>query len=278
MTLPIIAGRRRGVTRDRSSLGSMAPPVLVLGASLGTTQELWNPVIDLLDSEFAEGDGYEILTWDLPGHGDSPASDTSFTISDLADSVLALVDKEFGPSTEFVYAGDSVAGQVAYELASRNLSRVKAALPVCSAPKIGTAQAWAERAELVRGSGVEALVDGARARWFGPGFVENRPEVAQPLLDALTTVDADSYIHLCGALAEFDATDRLAGITTPVIVVLGEDDAAVPVDDAAMPAAEVQTGVAIVLPKVGHLAPVEDPDDVAGILLSVLADPTEMTD
>ncbi len=280
MSIPTIATQRRGASRDRAQreAASGDVPVLVLGCSLGTSHSMWDKVIGLLDAEFGEGDGYEILTWDLPGHGDSPASEAPFTISDLADAVLAAVEREFGPETAFVYAGDSVGGQVAYELASRNLPRVRAALPVCSAPKIGTPQAWAERAELVRTQGVPSLVDGARQRWFGPGFVDHHPEVVQPMLDHLLTVDAGSYILLCGALAEFDVTDELPHINTPLIIVLGEDDAAVPVDDAADPAAVVRTGVAVVLPEVGHMAPVEAPDDVAGILSAILADPRSMTD
>lgn len=277
MSIPIIATQRRGAVRDRSA-GFGDVPVLVLGCSLGTSHTMWDRVIDLLDAEFAEGDGYEILTWDLPGHGDSPASDAEFTVADLADAVLAAVDREFTPETPFVYAGDSVGGQVAYELAARNLPRARAALPVCSAPKIGSEKAWADRAELVRNEGVAALVEGSRQRWFGPGFVENNPDVAQSMLDALSAVDAGSYIHLCGALARFDVREALSDINTPLIVILGEDDVAVPVDDAAQPAAVVRTGVAVVLPEVGHLAPVEAPDDVAGILSAVLADPTSMTD
>lgn len=278
MGIPIIATQRRGAVRDRAAESAAADaaevPVLVLGCSLGTSHAMWSQVIDLIESEFAEGDGYEILTWDLPGHGDSPASTEPFTISDLADAVIAAVDAEFGPEAPFVYAGDSVGGQVAYELAVRGLPRLRAAVPVCSAPVIGTPQGWADRAEVIRTQGVGAMVEGSRQRWFGPGFVDEHPELAQSLLDALPGVDADSYIHLCGALAAFDVREALPHIHTPLIIVLGEDDQAVPVDDAAEPAAIVRTGVAVVLPEVGHLAPVEAPDDVAGILLSVLDDPT----
>ena len=280
MSIPVIATQRRGPVRERGGAGtrSAETPVLVLGPSLGTAHTLWDKVIDLLDGQFAEGDGYEILTWDLPGHGDSPASDAPFTVTDLGDAVLAAVDANFGPDTPFVYAGDSVGGQVAFDLATRNLPRVRAAVPVCSAAKIGTAQAWADRAELVRSEGVGALVEGSRQRWFGPGFVEANPQVAESLLNGIPGVDPGSYIHLCGALAEFDVREMLPEVRTPLVVVLGEDDVAVPVEEAAEAAGIVRTGVAVVLPEVGHLAPVEAPDDVAGILASVLADPTGMTD
>lgn len=277
MSLPTIATQRRGAVRDRT--GEFADvPVLVLGCSLGTSHRMWEPVISRLEAEFGEDDGYEILTWDLPGHGYSPAAEEPFTISDLADSVLEAVDAHFGEGTPFVYAGDSVGGQVAYELATRGLSRVRAALPICSAPQIGSPQAWADRAELVRNEGTAAMVEGSRQRWFAPGFAAKHPEIAEPLLEELSNVDDGSYAHVCGALARFDVRESLPYVNIPLIVILGEDDAAIPVDGAAEPAAVVRTGVAVVLPEVGHLAPVEAPDDVAGILSAVLADPTSLTD
>ena len=65
-------------------------PLLVLGPSLGTSTALWNETAPLL------ADDVDLLAWDLHGHGDSPRADSTFTVGDLADAVVDLVDEHAG--------------------------------------------------------------------------------------------------------------------------------------------------------------------------------------
>ena len=66
-------------------------PLLVVGPSLGTTVEtLWSACA----SELANA--YDVVGWDLPGHGRSPAATVPFSVADLAAAVLALADEVLG--------------------------------------------------------------------------------------------------------------------------------------------------------------------------------------
>ena len=63
-------------------------PLLVLGPSLGTTLDVWQPQLPELTA------GWRVLRYDLPGDGDSPPAE-GFTIDDLARAVLDLVDEPY---------------------------------------------------------------------------------------------------------------------------------------------------------------------------------------
>jgi hypothetical protein len=73
----------------------------------------------------------------------------------------------------------------------------------------------------VRTSGTDAVVELATQRWFGTGFIDRQPDVVAALVAALRNTDNESYAQACEALAEFDVTDRLGEITTPVLAIAG---------------------------------------------------------
>lgn len=244
--------------------GPQGAPLLVLGPSLGTsTATLWAPAARRLT------DRLRVLGWDLPGHGNSPAA-TGFDIAELADAVLDAVD-DLHPGATFHYAGDSVGGAVGLQLLLAARGRVATATLLCTGATIGEPTQWRERAQLVRTSGTAALLETAPLRWFDPGYPDRRPEVVTDLLDALAKTDAESYAAVCEALATFDVTDRLPDVTAPVLAVAGASDVPTPPDGLRRIADGVRDGRLVVLDRVGHLAPAESPELVAGLIASHVA-------
>ncbi|WP_375500652.1 4-carboxymuconolactone decarboxylase [uncultured Jatrophihabitans sp.] len=237
-------------------------PLLVVGPSLGTTGEsLWSACAALLD-------GFEVLAWDLPGHGRSDPADGPFTIEELADAVVAAVAPVLAGRGEraFDYAGDSVGGAVGLALLLYHPERIRNVTLACTGARIGSEQAWTERAALVRREGLGPMVKSSPGRWFGPGFAEREPQRAETLLRALRDADPESYVLVCEALARFDVRERLGEITRPVLAVAGEHDQATPVANLQ----EVVEGIAgsrlAVLTGIAHLAPAEAPEVVAGLI------------
>jgi 3-oxoadipate enol-lactonase/4-carboxymuconolactone decarboxylase len=257
--------------------GSLTPepdlPLLVLGPSLGTSSHaLWNQAALLLSGRF------QLLGWDLPGHGDSPAARAPFSIADLATSVLSLADDALAargePGGSFLYAGVSAGGATGLQLLLDHPGRITAAAVVCSGAVIGTPQGWAERAQTVRTGGTAAIVEGSIKRWFAPGFTEQEPAVASTLVQSLRDTDRFSYAWVCEALAGFDVRDRLAQIDVPVLAIAGAHDGVTPPDSARQIADGVTAGRVTVLPGVSHLAPAEDPATVAALLAQLGASTT----
>lgn len=237
-------------------------PLVVLGPSLGVSTRLWQTVAADLAQDF------DVVAWDLPGHGVSAPASDAFSIGDLATAVLDVVDR-LG-ATRFSYAGDSVGGAVGLQLAVQAPDRVAAVAVVCSGARIGDAQMWADRAATVRRSGTPVMIAAASQRWFAPGFLDRAPEVGGALLGDLQHTDAESYALACGALADFDAHDRLSEIAVPVLAISGALDVAAPPELGRRVADGVQRGRFVELPGVAHLAPVEAPAQTAALLRDLL--------
>ncbi|WP_332759847.1 alpha/beta fold hydrolase, partial [Pseudarthrobacter sp.] len=115
-------------------------PLLVVGPSLGTSTVLWSEAASLL------GNDYDVVAWDLPGHGVSPAATETFDVAGLADAVVDLVDS-IAPGEAFHYAGVSLGGATGLQLGIKHGERLKSLSVQCTGAKIGTPEAWLERAE-----------------------------------------------------------------------------------------------------------------------------------
>ncbi|OMH34930.1 alpha/beta fold hydrolase [Tersicoccus sp. Bi-70] len=258
MTVP----RLTAVDFRRPAEDGRTRPLVVLGPSLGTAaQPLWQRTADLL------ADDLDLIAWDLPGHGTSAPQAEPFTIAELAAGVLELLDRVAADGAGPVgYAGVSVGGATGLQLLLDAPERFRAAAIICSGAKIGDPVAWRERAETVRASGTPVMVTGSAQRWFGPGFLAREAPTATALLSSLQHADRFSYARVCEALAGFDARDRLAEITVPVLALAGAADEVAPMGLAREIAEHVQDGRAVELPGVAHLAPAEDPGATAALL------------
>jgi 3-oxoadipate enol-lactonase len=243
-------------------------PLLVVGPSLGTSSVLWTQAGSLLGNDF------DVVAWDLPGHGVSPAAAETFSVADLADAVVELVDS-IAPGEKFHYAGVSLGGATGLQLGIKHGDRLKSLSVQCSGAKIGTPGGWLERAETVRNQGTPVMIQGSAERWFAPGFMDREPEVSSRLLHSLRDADRFSYAFCCEALAGFDVREQLGSITVPTQVVAGA------LDDVAPPsmADEVVVGItagggtasAATLGGVAHLAPAEAPAHTAELMRSLMS-------
>jgi 3-oxoadipate enol-lactonase len=238
-------------------VGPAGAPLLVLGPSLGTSTLLWEWASPLLRER------YRVSAWDLPGHGRAPVQHEAFTTAQLATAVLEAV-----PDERFLYAGVSLGGAVGLEVLLAAPDRVAAAAIICSGAKIGTPEAWAERAAQVRSQGTASLVVGSAQRWFAPGSIERLPDVTGRLLHALRDADDESYARCAEALAGYDVRARLAEIGMPVLALWGEHDAITPEALARQIAEGVQHGGIDMIAGAAHLAPAEQPEAVASRLLA----------
>lgn len=259
MTAPILRGTLTPVAADVSGA-----PLLVLGASLGTTSALWETATAELAQHF------RVLRFDLPGHGLSAPATAPFELSDLAEAVVALVDSVGGG--RFSYAGVSFGGAIGIELALSSAGhRLDALAIICADAKFGTSSGWLERAESVRRQGTASLVAGSAQRWFPPDFMARQPARASQALDGLLTIDDESYALCCEALARFDRTADVGAIFTPTAVVAGDSDGVVTAEDAArLTSAIAGSQLTVLLEATGHQANLERPDRVAAILKALV--------
>lgn len=242
-------------------------PLLVVGPSLGTSSVLWSDAATLLS------DDYDVVAGQVPGHGVSPAATETFDVAGLADSVVDLVDA-IAPGETFHYAGVSLGGATGLQLGIKHGERLKSLSVQCTGAKIGTPEAWLERAETVRSQGTPLMIQGSAQRWFAPGFMDREPERSSRLLHALRDTDRFSYAFCCEALAGFDVRDELGSITVPTQAVAGAEDTVAPPSLARETVDGITAGGgtanAVTLEGVAHLAPAEAPAHVAELLRTLI--------
>jgi 3-oxoadipate enol-lactonase len=234
-----------------------------VGPSLGTSTILWTAAAALL------GDDYDVIGWDLPGHGISPTVTEGFDVGELADAVVDLVDS-VSPGANFHYAGVSLGGATGLQLGIKHGDRLRSLSIQCSGPKLGTPEGWLERAETVRKLGTPVMIQGSAERWFGPGFMDQQPDFSSRLLHALRDADRFGYAFCCEALAAFDVREQLGSITVPTQLIAGVEDSVAPPSTAESVAVGLRAGggfaVVETLDGVAHLAPAEAPGIVADLM------------
>jgi 3-oxoadipate enol-lactonase/4-carboxymuconolactone decarboxylase len=261
VTVPTITAVRLTGAANRAEL-----PLLVLGPSLGTSATtLW--------SECAAGltDVFDVVAWDLPGHGyNHTVPDESFTMAELAGGVLKVLEEILEQRDQyagtFAYAGVSVGGAVGLQLLLDHPSRVSSAVLLGTGAKIGDPAMWGGRVGQVSVSGTPVMVSGSAERWFGPGFLDRRPDTGSALLHALQDTNDEGYIQVCEALAEFDVRDQLGKIDAPILAVAGAADGVTPTRGLREIAERGQRGQLVELEGVAHLAPAEAPERVARLI------------
>jgi 3-oxoadipate enol-lactonase len=203
--------------------GSRDRPCLVLSNSLGTDLGMWDAQAEALSGDFF------VLRYDTRGHGKSAGSREPFGIERLGRDVLALLD-HLGIG-QAAFCGISMGGLTGQWLAIHAPQRIGKLVLANTAAKIGTAEAWKARAAQVRAAGMDAVADGAAARWFTPDFIERAPGTVARMVGTLRAQDAEGYAACCDALAAADLRDAVGGIPVPTLVIAGEHDPVTTVAD-----------------------------------------------
>lgn len=240
-------------------IGPADAPLLVLGASLGTSSVLWEDALPGLVERF------RVAVVDMPGHGASAPARESFTMGDVADAVAAAV-AELGEDS-ILYAGVSLGGAVGLELLLRHPQLVRRAAIIASGAILGEPQGWIDRAAQVRAQSTSTLIIGSAQRWFAPGSIERNPVITGRLLHVLQDTDDESYALCCEALAQYDVRARLGEIAVPVLAVWGAHDEVTDERSLREIADGVQDGRATGLAEASHLPPADDAAAVVAVLV-----------
>ncbi|MET9544302.1 4-carboxymuconolactone decarboxylase [Streptomyces sp. NPDC006627] len=233
-------------------------PVLILGASLGTTWHMWDRQIPDLTRH------WRVFRFDMPGHGGAPAHPCG-SVGELAERLLATLD-ELGVQ-RFGYAGCAFGGAIGAELALRHPERVASLALIAASPRFGTADEFRQRGVIVRSNGLDPIARSAPERWFTPGFAAAQPAITDWAVQMVRTTDPGCYIAACEALAAFDVRAELGRIGVPTLVLVGSEDQVTGQGEARTLVAGIPDSRLAVVPGASHLAPVEQPAAVTDLLV-----------
>ncbi len=205
------------------------------------------------------------VAFDFPGHHRSGSLDSLGSVERMAQFTGALIDKLGLPPA--VVLGHSMGGSVALELA---LSRpqVVRALVLCA-----TAAQYPESPELLER--YRLITEGKARRHFDPSaFSKATPKeiVAAGFADSFKTDPRAVYPNLL-ALRQWEAVSRLDQISTPALVIVGEDEDATFGEQAEL-LATLPNARKLVIPKAGHMLPAEQPGPLADAIVQFLEELT----
>jgi 3-oxoadipate enol-lactonase len=202
--------------------GPEGAPLVVLSHALGSSGIIWEQQMPALV------DGYRVLRYDTRGHGGSDAPAGPYSLDELGDDVIAMLDSLDIERVHWV--GLSMGGMVGQNLALRHPERLSA-LVLCDTTSRIPEEAqplWDERIALAERSGMEPLCDETMKRWFTPPFLaEDGPEL-KSIRDQFLDTPTSGYVGCCQAIRELDYTDRLSEIRLPVRLIVGAEDPSAP--------------------------------------------------
>jgi 3-oxoadipate enol-lactonase / 4-carboxymuconolactone decarboxylase len=250
------------VTVHHRSEGPAAAPALLLINSLGSDLSLWDPILPELLRHF------RVIRYDQRGHGASPVPDGPYQVADLAADALALLDR-LGVERAHV-CGTSLGGMVGLWLAVHAPARVERLAVICSSPKLGPAEAWRERAALVRAQGTSAVAQAVVGRWFTPELAREQPAVIARYEAMVSATPAEGYAACCEAIARWDITGELAQIACPTWILSAADDPATPPQHGYLMAGLIPGARIDVIAQAAHVAFAERPAFVARLLIEHL--------
>lgn len=205
---------------DYTLQGPAGKPVLVLSNSLGTNRHMWDSQVAAFTEHF------QVLRYDTRGHGQSLVSPGTYSIEQLGDDVLALLDALQLDKVHF--CGLSMGGLIGQWLGINAGERLHKLVICNTAAKIGTQDVWNPRIEMVLGQGEQAMValrDASIARWFTPAFAEANPSETRRVTDMLAATSPQGYAANCAAVRDADFREQLGAIKVPLLVIAGTEDA-----------------------------------------------------
>lgn len=203
--------------------GVEGAPWLVLSNSLGTTLEMWRPQMEELAKRF------RVLRYDTRGHGESGAPAGPYSVAQLGNDVIALLDALKIERAHF--CGLSMGGMTGMWLGVHAPRRIDRLVLCNTSALIGPADVWNARIAKVDAEGMDSIVPAVIDRWFTPAYQQRAPQEVAVVRDMLANTPASGYTANCAAVRDMDQRADVAKIQAPTLVIAGTHDLATPAKD-----------------------------------------------
>lgn len=246
------------VTLNYQTFGDENKPALIFSNSLGTNYSMWQPQIDALQDDFF------VICYDTRGHGQSSAPDHPYSIDELGQDVVDLLNHLQIKKANF--CGISMGGLTGQWLAINKPEYFNIIIVSNTAAKIGNETAWQARADQVRNEGLQPIADTAASRWFTEGFIKSSPDIVKQMSENLAKGSPEGYANCCAALATADLREDLQKASVPMLVIAGMQDLVTTAADAKAIVAVAPNGELATI-DASHIANVEQPEAFTQLIL-----------
>jgi 3-oxoadipate enol-lactonase len=245
-------------------LGNGPPAVLLHPFPLN--HEFWIPATQALLPR------YRLILPDLRGHGDSGIGDGAATMEKHASDLARVLDHADVGRAPFV--GVSIGGYILFEFWQRFRGRV-AALVLCNTKaqadtqdaRTGRLKAAADVLE----RGTDPFFESMVPRVLGKTTRESRPDVVEGALRMMRKMSPEDVAQVQRGMAERqDSVAILQTINVPALLITGEEDILTGPPEAEVMRQHISGSVMKVIPRAGHFAAWEQPEQVGPLLRQFL--------
>jgi 3-oxoadipate enol-lactonase len=266
------AGRKEGTMKIKANgiqmnyqiSGKENEPVVVLGHSLGSSLAMWDPQMEILEAR------YQVLRYDTRGHGGTDAPEGAYTLDELGDDAICLLDALGIDVVHWV--GLSMGGMIGQCLALNHADRLRS-LVLCDTAAIIPDDAqpvWQERMDTARDKGMQALVQGTLERWFTLPYLGKNPGGVELIRKHFLATPVLGYIGCSEAIRVLNYLENLSDIKIPTLIMVGEDDPGTPVAASEAMHERIPGSRLMVLHSAAHLSNIEQAEAFNGALMGFL--------
>jgi pimeloyl-ACP methyl ester carboxylesterase len=242
--------------------GAGFPVLLVMG--LGYGRWGWEPLVEPLAQRF------RVVWYDNRGIGDSDVPAGPYTVGQLVDDALQVMD-EHGIERAHV-VGTSLGGMVAQELALSHPERVEKLALLCTTTG-GEGLPGIPEPTLRLLAEAPALEPEVAMRRFVENAVSARGALVDELYDRrrANPPDPAGWQAQAAASVGFDVSARVGALDKPTLVLTGDEDNVIDPRSSELLAERIPGARLRVFRGTGHLFFWERPDEVARALVEFLA-------
>lgn len=217
---------------------------------------------------------YRVVALDNRGAGRSDAPDIPYTMEMMADDLAGLLDA-IGVDSAHIW-GSSLGGSIALQFVLRHLKRVRSLILACTSCG-GPHSVIATDPEIIAAfqpselSPKEALRENLPL-WVSQEYIDKNPALITEILEEYMKYPASpqGQARHTQAMMVNDTYDRLPEIKAPTLVIQGDNDRAIPVENARILASRIPGAELAILKNMGHLFMFEAFDDSNRIILDFL--------
>jgi 3-oxoadipate enol-lactonase len=237
-------------------------PVVIMSNSLMSSIEMWDQTVGALT------DRYRVVRYDTRGHGQTQVTEGPYSISLLAEDLLALMDGLNIRQAHLV--GLSMGGMICQYIGANHPERALS-LSLCdTACEMPPRSIWEERFAIAKSQGIAGLVDSTIKRWFLGGFIERATEQIGIVRKMILATPVDGYLGCASAVRDMAQSTILLKIKAPTMVLVGKQDPACTVDQATVLHRLIPHSSLVIIDQAAHLSNIEQPKEFNHVLRSFL--------
>ena len=191
------------------------PIVFIHG--VGLTKEIWVPQVNFFKD-------YNIVTYDLLGHGETLLKKTTVSFEDFTEQLLRLINElNFN---KFHLIGFSLGALIARHFAAENSNRLTSLILHGSIYKrnVDQKRVVKNRFEVAK-MGREASKQNTLRRWLSEDFIKKNPEIYKKIYSILDKNNLSNFLKSYEIFVNYIDNDSiLKKIDTNTLITTGEND------------------------------------------------------